>query len=418
MRSTPLLVLTLSAALGIVDGGFQPDLVRDSAYNLVGEVGPSTIAEPGKTAATQSFNLSPDGAQLVLLYETWKTQTGSPENTGLWIALWDRSAQKITKQVHLAENDLPPPAHNSDPRGPIFNENYLYMLRLRRDLVISANQSFVLVMALGRVWVLDARSYSTVCTINSPDSAPAAPVQIQDVGKSGFAVVFQDGVKHFRVDLFDFPSGKLLAEWPSTVIPDSFSPDGMLAVAPDLDNRNDDGVTSVQLLDGRSGKKIKSIPVGFGFKKSRFGAPTANGSVIGKFLNNQEIVVAPSADRDRSGLRSGNSLEIIDTSQGRVTREITPQKFGPIGVLVVSADRTHFAVESVEAGKHWISTESLNPKHYTHKAMVFASKSGAMEAAIPISSARAGGNVSLRISADASTLAMRIGEAAQILSVK
>ena len=418
MSRMPLLVLTLSAALGIVDGGFRTGLVRDRAYNLLGEVGPSTLAEPGKTVAIQSFNLFPDGAQLALLYETWKTQIGSPENSELWTALWDRSEQKITKRVHLAENDLPPPAHASDPRGPIFNENYLYMLRLRRDLVVSANQSFLLVMALGRVWVLDARSYSIICTINSPDSAPAAPVQIQDVGKSGFAVVFQDGAEHFRVDLFDFPSGKLLAEWPSTVIPDSFSPDGMLAVAPDLDNRNDGGVTGVQLLDCRNGKKIKSIPVGFGFKKNRFGAPAANGSVIGKFLSNEEIVVAPSADRDSSGLRSGISLEIIDTSKGQITREFSPPKFGPIGVLVVSADRTHFAVESVEAQQHWIATESLNPKHYTHKAMVFASKTGAMEVAIPISSAKAGGNVSLRISADGSTLAMRIGEVAQILSLK
>lgn len=419
MRSMLSLILTLGIALGHM-GGEPPrsTIFGETVYSLIGEIGPSTLDEPGKASAVKSFDVSPDGTQLALLYETWKTQTGVPENHELWIAFWDRSAQKIVRRMQLAKNDLPIPTHGTDPNGPIFNENYLYMLRLRRDLIVSADQNFMIAMALGRVWILDARTCSMIRPINPPELERVAPVQIQIVSNSVFAIVYQDSVQHFRVRLFELSSGKQIAEWPSTVIPDSFSPDGMLAVAPDPDKRNGGGVTNVQLLNARDGTKIKSIPVGFGFKKNRFGEPSANGLVISKFLSNEQIVVTPSADRDPSGQRSGSSLEIIDIVQGRVTREIAPRKLGPIGVLVVSLDRGHFAIESVEAQPNRIAAESRDPRRYTHEAILFASETCALEAAIPIFSAKAGGNVSLRVSGDASTVAMRLGDAVQIFRVK
>lgn len=413
-----LSILILGAFFGLTGSRLYATEPQEAAYAVIGELACSVLAEPGKTCEIESFDLSPDGTRLALLYELWKTRDGVPENAEIRVTLWDIATQKIVRGLDLARNDLPPPTRNSDARRPAFDENAMYALMQQRGSIIYPDQNFMIAMALGRVWVIDANALSTIRSIDLPRPQHAVPVRIQTVGGSVLAVVYQDGLDHFRVGLFDLASGKELTEWPSTVVPDSFSPDGKLAAAPDPDKRNGGGVAGVQLLDSRNGAKLKSIPVGFGFKRTRFGEPSAYGVAVSRFLSSEQIVVTPSADRDRSGRRSGNGFEIIDIARERVTGEITPPKFGPTGVLVVSGDRKHFAVESVYAPPFWIAFESLNPKHYTHSVLLFSGETDTLEATIPISSAKAGGNVSLRLSMDASTMAIRFGEAVQILHMK
>jgi hypothetical protein len=127
--------------------------------------------------------------------------------------------------------------------------------------------------------------------------------------------------------------------------------------------------------------------------------------------------VIPDDTRNSGGVNSGDSLQIIDISQGRILREIHPKKFGPTGVIAVSSDGSHFAVESLYARPGSFRIESENPKDFRHEVMVFAKGGTAPEIVLqypddPIL------DEPLKISADASTIALEGNGAVQIFRLK
>jgi bifunctional DNA-binding transcriptional regulator/antitoxin component of YhaV-PrlF toxin-antitoxin module len=107
-------------------------------------------------------------------------------------------------------------------------------------------------------------------------------------------------------------------------------------------------------------------------EKGCFEKAVTHGSVVARFLNNDQVVVIPDGNRDAAGHHAGDSLEIIHISQGRVVRNIRPKKFGPTGVLIESSDGSHDLVESIYASRIWFGIESTNPKHFSHQLIMFA----------------------------------------------
>jgi hypothetical protein len=377
----------------------------------IAEILPSTFTEDGKVPTIRSFDISSDGGRVILLYQTSKGQT-------TWVALWDISEKRVIGRAKLTDNDLVAPARGANPAGPIFSENYVFVLKVRTDIIFSSDQKHAVAMAYGRVWILDGANCSIVRSIDPPRLSMFAPVRIQTFNNATFVVTYQFGLDRFQVDFYDFATGNKVATWNASAIPQSFSPNGKLTVAPDPAAVNDGGVTNVQILDALTGERLKSIPVGFHFGKSwlGFGGVAAHGSVTSHFLSDTRIVVAPDGQRDPAGHHSGNSLEIIDIPEGRIVAELRPKRFGPTDVLIESPDRSHFGVLSIYAAPFWFSMESSNPAHFTDELIIFASDDREPQSVSPWP-IEAMTNAPPRISADASLVAMLVSGAVKVFRI-
>lgn len=410
MKRVAAVALVISFALLGVSYA-HPHEVDNAVQAPVAEIGPSNLATDGKALTIRSFDLSSDGDRIILLYQT-------REGQATWVALWDIPEKRMIGSAKLAEDNLTALAHSANPAGPIFSENYVFVLKLRTDIIFSADQKHAVAMAYGRVWIVDGTNCSTVRSIDPPRLGMFAPVRIQALNNSTFAITYQYGLDRFQVDFYDFATGNKIATWSASAAPQSFSPDKKLVAAPDPTAANHGGVTNVQILDARTGEKLKSIAVGFRFGKSwlGFGGPAAHGSVLSHFLTDTRIVVAPDGQRDAAGHHSGNSLEIIDIPEGRIVGELRPKRFGPTDVLVESPDRSHFGVLSIYAAPFWFSTESSNPAHFTDELMLFAND-GRMPVSVFPWPIEATTTVPPRISADASLVAMLLGETVQVFRV-
>lgn len=361
MRKVFLGVLTIGAISLLAQGMLQATDQSEVKYSLIGKLAPSNLAEPGDIVAVKSFELTPNGSQLAIAYQTWK-----PEPPGqihlqpysyTWIALWDIATRKITRNVRLeVKNDLSVPPHNSPPGPAVWDDNRQTMLRATRNSVsVSPDNRFLIVMAMGKMWVLDISSFSILYSINPSGLAEAVPYQTYVVNPTLLAAVYEDGVEHFQVFLLDLPTGKQISTWTSAVPPDSFSPDGKLAVAPDADTYYNKGgethtennyLPFVEVFDARTGSKIRSIPTRFTYRKSWLISALWHGPLVARFLTNDRIIVTTFGNSESEQPHSGFSLQIIDVINGRIVSQITPERFSPAGILVESPDRRFFAVQS------------------------------------------------------------------------
>ncbi len=412
-------MLSLCSVLCV--GGFGTYISGASKTDIrpIADVDPSTLAESGNVTGIKSFDISSDGNRISLLYRTGKSKDGYPVNPEMWAAVWDVPSKKIIGQTKLGEeNVIVRPTHSSDPKGPVFDENFIFKLKFRSHIEWSPDQGHLIAMSLGNVWVLDGTNCTIIHSINPPQIEKIAPVDVQALSNSTLSIAFQYGLPQFEVDFYDLATGNKLRTWRSSTFPDSYSPDGKLAVAPDPAIRNKGGVTNVQVVDASTGEKLKSFPVPFRFRRSMlgFGPLAASGSVISRFLTNEQIVVAPDDSYDVGGNPSSRRLEIIDIQKGRIVREINPKKYGPSGVLLESADRGHFAIQSIYAAPFWYSDYS-DPKHFTATLMLFANSGATPEVIFPYP-ALIDVDVPPRISSDASVVALLVDNHVQLFRMK
>jgi len=217
----------------------------------------------------------------------------------------------------------------------------------------------------------------------------------------------------FYTQIIDLSSGKKIAGWPIAAVPQSFSPDGRRLVAVAPRERNKGGVAGLQVIDAVTGAKLKSVTLGFGFKK-RY--PNETGGVLAQFLDNDRLIVSPDHMTDHTGNHSGYSLEIIDIVQNRIVGEIKPQYFVPAGEFVISADRTHFAAYSIYATPREYRAESPNPKTLRHELFVFNKDDPAPELIIPelFAGLPAAASKSVRLSSNGSVLAVGTHETIKV----
>jgi hypothetical protein len=324
---------------------------------LTAEVAPSSLPEGTKDSRITAFDVAPDGSHLGLLYVTWPS-------FALSAAIWDIRSKAVVEHARIGlEAVRAPSAHLVDD-----------------EVTFTADKKYLLALGLGKVWILDASTCAVVRSIDSPRSEPGPPVHILTVG-SAVAVTYKQGYNQFYVGLFEIPSAKMITGWQSSAFPQSFSPDGKLAVGPDAEHYNQGGVKNLLVMDARTGVGIKSIPVSFGFKKWESNAE--KGSFAARFLDNDEVVVTPDNMTDHTGHHSGNSMEVINISKSRVVREITPKNFGPTGELAVSRDLSHFAVYSHNVSGFAKLSDGLWPDFHKPELMLFTTDETKPELVIP-----------------------------------
>lgn len=76
-------------------------------------------------------------------------------------------------------------------------------------------------------------------------------------------------------------------------------------------------------------------------------------------------------------------MEVINISEGRVVREVTPKNFGPTGELAVSPDLSHFAVYSHNVSAFAKLSDGLWPDFHKPDLMLFATDQTNPELVIP-----------------------------------
>jgi hypothetical protein len=346
----------------------QPKLTA----RLIGEVAPSTLPESGNDSRIKAFDVAPDGSLLAVLYwpSYWRT------SLALSVAIWDIRSKAVIRHAQIGVRGvLVPPVLIDD------------------QVIFTSDEKYLVVLGLGKVWILDANTCAVVRSIDSPGPELGPPVHILKAGGSTLAVIYRYKQEHyfykqqynrtFYVALFEIPGAKMMAGWQSSAFPQSFSPDGKLAVGPDTEY-NKGEVRNLLVMDAETGAKVKSIPVGFGFNtKGQRADQREPGSFTARFLDNEQIVVTPDNMVDHTGHHSGYSLEVINANEGRVVREITPKNFGPTGELTVSPDLSHFAVYS-----HYVSawaklSDGLWPDFHKPELLVFGTDDTRPELVIP-----------------------------------
>jgi len=328
---------------------------------LIGEVSASVLPGGGRDSKITAFDLAPDGDLLAVLYSNWSAQT----NFKLSVAIWDVRARAVVQNAQVGVHDV------STSTFSLVDD----------EVTFTADKKYLIVLGLGKVWILDASTCAVVRSIDSPRAELGEPVHFLTADRSTLAVTYKQGYNQFNIALFEIPSAKITASWQSSAFPQSFSPDGNLAVGPDAEGYNQGGVSNLLVMDARTGAKIKSIPVSFGFKKWR--PDGKKGSFTARFVDNEEVVVTPDNMTDHTGHHSGNSMEVVNVREGRLAREITPKNFGPTGELTVSSDLCYFAVYSHNVSGFAKLSDGLWPDFDKPQLMLYSADETKPELVIP-----------------------------------
>jgi hypothetical protein len=398
-KKIPYLVLAGVFGLAFMElhAADQPKL----AVRLTAEVAPSSLPESGKDSRITAFDVAPDGSRLAVLYMTWPSRT----SFRLLVATWDIHSNAVVEHAQIGVHGV------LAPSGPLIDD----------EVTFTADKKYLLVLGLGKVWILDAGTCDVVQSIESPRPGLGPPVHILTAGGSAVAVIYRQGYNEFYTALFEIPDAKMIAGWQSSAFPQSFSPNGKLAVGPDAERYNQGGVKNLLLMDARTGATIKSISVGFGFKK--WESDEEKGSFTARFLDNEEVVITPDNMVDHTGHHSGNSVEVININENRVVREVAPKNFGPTGELAVSPDLRHFAVYSHNVSAFAKLSDGLWPDFHKPELMLFTTDDTKPELVIP--DLKADGAVAHlrnmvlpRLSTDASVMAVAQLGAVKVFQTK
>jgi hypothetical protein len=380
---------------------------RAGGASLIAELSTPSLVDENHQALLDAFDIAPDGSILAVLYEAWK-KPPAPNEIMLWLATWNVRSHTLVRRIGIAPVAISPDALSATA-----------YLGDTRKLAFSPDQSHLIVCALGTIWNLALRPEAELAPVEPPDPKLRKPVAIQAFSNATVALTYRTGQENlYYTALFDASSGANLRGFTSSAIPQSFSPDGKLAVALAPGESNSGGVAGLQVIDVGTGAKLRSVSVGFGFKK-RY--RNEGGEVLPRFLDNARIVVAPDNTIDHTGNHSGYSLEIIDVSRAQVVGEFTPRHFVPSGGLAISADRNRFVASSNYLTPwEYRSEVPLLPGHPKQEIFVFAKDNPKPEAVI-------GGlspslprqtNEAIHLSSDGSVIAVALYDSIKVFEIR
>jgi hypothetical protein len=147
-----------------------------------------------------------------------------------------------------------------------------------------------------------------------------------------------------QVELVDVSSGNILSAWESEDVPQALSPKGDLVLVSSWKAPNQRLVVPLAILD-KNGVKVADVDDTFSFSKSEKGSRPL-GRVLGRFLDEQEIVVMPDQHLDHTGHHSGDSIKVFSVSSHTPQQSLKPEHFSPTGRLEVSDDGRTVLVNS------------------------------------------------------------------------
>jgi hypothetical protein len=333
---------------------------QETVPHVIKEIVPSALVDGGNTAQIRAFDAAPDGSAVAVLYASWGSSP-HPIGVELWIALWDISSGKFAWKQRIATDTLTGAAQVHEVK----------------DVIFTADQTHLLALGVNTVWSIDAKNGGALTSIGPPDHVLGAPVQLWALSGTTVAITYaQNDSDSFYTQLIDVSSGKKINGWSMSAIPQSFSADGKLAiiVAPGY------GAVDLQVINTSNGAKLRTIPITISSAKRHSHESV---SAIARFLDNTQVVVAPNHMIDHQGKPATYGLELIDVSDGRLVREISPRYFRPTGELVVSWDGGKFAVESVYARERDFLVDSPRPKDLRVNLFIFSKDGTTPESAIP-----------------------------------
>ncbi len=314
----------------------------------------SPLVEEGRKSQLGAFDISPDGSLLAMLYLTWNAPPALPRSER-WLTIWAIDSRKPQRSIRLVSADA-----------------YQDITEERRRLVFTADGRHIAAIAQNKLFIIETetgtlRSYT-------PANSHGLPVELQSANNAVVAVSYKQRSRDgYYTELLDSSSFQAVAGWSLPTFPQSFSPDGKLASALAVKEWNQGGVSGLWIVDAATGSKLRSIAVGFGFKNRQ---PYEGGTVISRFLDNELLLATPDHMIDNTGHHSGYNLEIINTTQNKITEEIAPPHFVPAGDLVVSQDRSRFAVFSISASAQAFHSESSNAKDFKHEVFIYSRNGG------------------------------------------
>lgn len=322
----------------------------------------------------------------------------------IWVGTWNIRSKELTRYKCIA--------------GPLSpddwtNAQYTHELRYSHD-------GRRLVVQMGpRVQVMDADTLETLYSISRAEVPyePQQSVLIRHFDISSddrrIAVLTTDygsGLnKKSAVAIFDFASGRQLHLWTSNRIANtiSLSPDGsQILMMGSIVTGGDVGI-----FNSANGKALDAFETGFREWGSR---PNA------KIIDQDHFVVVPGGGTDSRGHHSGDAILLFDISAHRVSKTISPKRFGPQGVIALSSNIPLLATISSWHSQWQLLTDYKHAKAPA-ELRIFRYDTGREEAVFhslsdgqPMSTVD---QYSLRLSTNARYVALFEGEIAKVFEI-
>jgi hypothetical protein len=273
-----------------------------------------------------SFDLAPYGKTLALLV------ADSGLRSGLLLVTEEIATRRI-----LASREI----------GPLVAPS----LRFSWQVVYASDQRYLVVQDLAAIRVFDATTLAPIRTItDSRGAQQSAPLFITGARQTDlFACAFGVEGRQYQLHLtpaqikvVNVASGDTVGEWAAEDVPQSISPDGLLVAVSSSHVQR--GVLPVNVFTA-TGQKVAELIGDFAFKGKADPAKPL-GRVIGSFIGTQEMLLTPDEHFDQTGHSSGYSLQLLRVPDGRIEQILTPQQYGPTGLMTISADQETALVAS------------------------------------------------------------------------
>lgn len=311
-------------------------------FQRIGRVDESGLAEAVASPRIYSFDLSPSGQTIALL-----VRSGDLANAATWLLIVDAKTAQVLRKSQTSQSAS-------------YSELSAYF---PPQVVFTPDEKFLVIQWQGQVSIVDAATLRTLRTVEDRKIGPRVPISICGSSKSDlFAISFGTGKQlesqfekiPVHVEIINVSNGTSHGSWESDDIPQSLSPDGKLAAI--SDHEKGGALLSLDVIDTSSGRKLAILDGGFKFEKPEAGQMM--GRVVGRFLSDEEMVLSPDSNFDRSGHHSGGSLRIVHIPDGRVVQELKPKHFGPKGEVAVSE-----AGEEIVAASWYLEPSFLTNPH-------------------------------------------------------
>jgi hypothetical protein len=310
----PALVLGLGAYEGLV--------AHKPASQLVLEIRPSDLPGVFSDILPEGFDLSPDGSQIAVAFET---AVGHEQNS-IWIAVWNISTKNLLSKVEVdgpmatAELSMPP------------NVREVRYMPTGDKLIVQTGPHLHLLQASDLTEILSLRP------MQLPDTSRYGPsIRSFDISRDGrwLAVLTRAGRSSRTiagVQLVEIADGKVKGEWTTRDAPAAIalSEDGstmLLSGFDDLGNKYGD----VLLVDASTGKLMKSF-------QSGCSRTAACGASDARFWGNDRIVTVPKPATDSHGRTLARALRIFDIDSGKLLRQLDRPEFLSIGSFTIASN--------------------------------------------------------------------------------
>lgn len=281
------------------------------------------------------FAFSPDENKISVEFQVGEDD----HHIGTWIAQWTLGNNRLIAKEHLPNT------------GPLLRRS---TATYHPTMQYTPDGSTIIVAADPDLYALDSetlkmRYHITNFEGSSSSASEGLLGELIAVSADGSTLAWLVGQsanpdRLGSISLYKLKSGAKLSRWslPAHVQSLSLSADGtklLLAIF------NPHDATDILILDAKTGRPIESVQSGFETQL------VAGSRLNALFLDENHFVVSPGGETDASGRYLGTALRVFDARTGKITGELTYNKFGPSGELWTSSNGRIVATLDLWASK-------------------------------------------------------------------